>query len=227
MKYTISIEIPGGSINLEADSQKQVFEELSFWQSLPKVCPVDGSPVRLNTRDAKTSKGAPITYYELVSTSYPIFRGHVGQSADGSGALFYDGTWSHFDGQTETEIFARGKMVVDLEKYMSKFSTPSPKLAQPKPAASQPEPEPEDGQIVSGKMALLSQIETLFDNNPLAGRWLVKRWTTKFTPTSIRTEVDSMTDSECQKLADMCAQFAEKLVAEFNAYLAAGKTSGK
>lgn len=139
MKYTISIDIPGGTIQLEADSQKQVFDELSFWQSLPKFCPVDGSDVRLNVRD--TAKGV---YYEIVSTGSPIFRGHVGQNREG-GTLFYKDDWSHWTGEKEIVVRSNGINTPALDALLGKVAPkqPAPQQAPaPQPKVFLPEVVP-------------------------------------------------------------------------------------
>lgn len=236
MKYTINIEIPGGSIELEADSQKQVFEELSFWQSLPKTCPVDGSPIRLNVRDAKTGKGVKVTYYELISTGNPVFSGDVGQNIEG-GTLFYDGTWTYYDGQSETKIIHKGKPVVDVAKFLAGFAHKQPtqpvKTAAQTATQSQPTTttttteESTGGVLVNpGKMALEQQIKTLFPDNVLeATMWLLKRWTVKNTPGNVRVKIGYLTDDECSAIADQCAQYAEGITKAFKDFVIAGNAS--
>lgn len=201
MKYSVTISIPGGHLSLEMDSQKQVFDELSFWQSLPEYCPIDGSKVRLNSRDAHTAKKIAVVYYELVSTGEFPYRGYIGQNVEG-GTLFHDGTWRFYDGQAETVVWRDGRMVVDLNKLHGRTSP---------------------------FIRLENKIKMLFKADAKeAERWLILRYTRRRTPADVREYIVDLTGEECEAIWAALNDKPESYKATFAADVAAqGQSSGK
>lgn len=229
MKYTINIEIPGGTIQLEADSQKQVFEELSFWQSLPKICPVDGTPTRLNVRD--TSEGR---YFELVSTGDIPYRGHVGQNREG-GTLFHKDDWSHWTGAEDIKVRIGGVVQpAGMEKIRKLYHNRSVAPAQPvhpndKPVEPPTNPPAKDNKesptnpfadplagSTPADERLKGKINILFKGQAAeATAWLVEGYTRQRTPDNIRAAISALSPDECDLLADSLTQKGEAIKNRF------------
>jgi len=114
MSYTITIpNLPGGmTITCSAESQKEVIREAHFWQFLPTVCPLDGTPTIFSYREP-----AENSYYGVVSTGFPKYEYKIGQHKTG-GTLFTKEEWVYFDGHTEAVLWSRGKLTLVGEQLV-------------------------------------------------------------------------------------------------------------
>lgn len=104
------IRVPGGVVDIEAASQKELWELAAFYQSLPLVCPVDGTPTRFGFKEPGNFK-----YYVLLSSGEQVYEYAFGQATDG-GQLFPGKmkgagkearnvkTWAYYDAATQKEI---------------------------------------------------------------------------------------------------------------------------
>lgn len=104
------IRVPGGVVDIEAQSQKELWELAAFYQSLPLVCPVDGTPTRFGFKEPGNFK-----YYVLLSSGDQVYEYAFGQATDG-GQLFPGKmkgagkearnvkTWAYYDAATQKEI---------------------------------------------------------------------------------------------------------------------------
>lgn len=81
----MTITVPGeGLVEIEATDTKAVIEEASFWQSLPRECPVCRSELRFFHFTPQK-----YVYYGLVCKGETPHKVNFGQHMDG-GSLFYD-----------------------------------------------------------------------------------------------------------------------------------------
>lgn len=115
MSYTFTIpNLPGGmQITCTADSQKDTIREAHFWQSLPTVCPIDGTPTVFCFREPSDNQ-----YYSVISTGFPVYEYKIGQHKTG-GTLFAKEEWVHYDGERETVLWSRGKLTPAGERLVS------------------------------------------------------------------------------------------------------------
>lgn len=125
-RFTIP-NLPGGlEIVGEVDTEKEVFERVHFWQSLPSTCPIDGSPTILLFKEPADNK-----YYGLYSTGTVQYEFKIGQHKTG-GTLFSKNQWTRWDGEKETTIWENGKLTPEGQK-----------IAQPIQPNTKPAPPPE------------------------------------------------------------------------------------
>ena len=124
--YTFTIpNLPGGmQITCTADSQKDAIREAHFWQSLPTVCPIDGTPTIFCFREPSDNQ-----YYSVISTGFPQYEYKIGQHKTG-GTLFAKEEWTHYDGERETVLWSRGKLTPAGERLTS-GQKPTPRPAPP------------------------------------------------------------------------------------------------
>jgi hypothetical protein len=102
----MQLEIPGGLwIEIEKANQKELIEEASFWQSIPQVCPVDGSKTRLFFKEPGDFK-----YYGVTSTGDVRYELSFGQHREG-GTLFVKDEWTHWDGEAAVVVWKAGKQL--------------------------------------------------------------------------------------------------------------------
>ena len=87
------------TLELDAKSEKELWQKIAFYQSLPTTCPIDDTPTRFAFRSPKGND-----YYEIANTNpnYYITM-HVGQSKEG-GELYADGTWSWWDWKNKVDV---------------------------------------------------------------------------------------------------------------------------
>lgn len=101
---TFEAQIPGGGkITIACVDEKDVFRAASFWQSLPHVCPIDGTPTRLEHR--QTKKGDD--YWSVASTGPVVLELHVTHRKVG-GKIFNSGKWHYYDGREKHLIMDDG-----------------------------------------------------------------------------------------------------------------------
>jgi len=149
--YTFTIpNLPGQmTVTCTSDSQKDAIKEAHFWQSLPTVCPIDGTPTIFCFREPNDN-----AYYSVISTGFPVYEYKIGQHKTG-GTLFAKEEWVLFDGTSETVLWSRGKLTQAGEKARSSHGrgqehratttspTPPPateKIASPEPPPTTPDP---------------------------------------------------------------------------------------
>jgi hypothetical protein len=99
MKLILSV--PGGTLEIEGTTQKELIKQAAFFGSLPSVCPVCESATRFSFREPEGYE-----YYGLVCE-----QGHelkFGQHKEG-GTLFPKGEWTKFDGQKEVVLHRNGQ----------------------------------------------------------------------------------------------------------------------
>jgi len=97
MKATLTVL--GVTLELEATDEKELWQKIAFYQSLPTVCPIDDTPTRFGFRNPKGND-----YYEVCNSNpnyYITF--HVGQNREG-GTLFASGEWTWWDWQAKEEL---------------------------------------------------------------------------------------------------------------------------
>lgn len=113
--YTFTIpNLPGSmTVTCTSESQKDAIKEAHFWQSLPTVCPIDGTPTIFCFREP-----ADNAYYSVISTGFPVYEYKIGQHRTG-GTLFAKEEWVLFDGSSETVLWSRGKLTPAGEKARS------------------------------------------------------------------------------------------------------------
>lgn len=106
MTYKVQVpNLPGGMvIEIEVETQEDIFREVHFWQSLPAVCPVDQMPTRLLFKNPGDYK-----YFGLVSSGPVQYEYKVGQHKQGK-TLFPKEEWVLWDGTQEITVWQAGKM---------------------------------------------------------------------------------------------------------------------
>lgn len=106
MTYKVKVpNLPGGmEIEIEADTQAAIFQEVHFWQSLPVICPVDDFPTRLLYKNP-----GDFTYFGLVSSGPVQYEYKVGQHKQGK-TLFPKEEWVLWDGKQEITVWQAGRM---------------------------------------------------------------------------------------------------------------------
>lgn len=132
--YTFTIpNLPGGmQITCSAESQKDAIREAHFWQSLPTVCPIDGTPTIFCYREPKDN-----SYYSVISTGFPQYEYKIGQHKNGI-TLFAKEEWVIYDGEKETVVWNKGKLTPAGERLVHKQAQAHP--TQPSPAKDTPPP---------------------------------------------------------------------------------------
>lgn len=135
-------------LELEAKSEKDLWQQVAFYQSLPTTCPIDDTPTRFAFRSPQGND-----YYEIANTNphyYITF--HVGQNKEG-GSLFASGEWAWWDYVNKVEIpLAKWSTLTEAGKQLRKQilggAAPNPTTAtvtatkeQAKPAPTKPSAE--------------------------------------------------------------------------------------
>lgn len=130
-------------LELEAKSEKDLWQQVAFYQSLPTVCPIDDTPTRFAFRSPQGND-----YYEIANTNphyYITF--HVGQNKEG-GSLFASGDWAWWDYVNKVEIpLAKWSTLTDAGKQLRQqilggASTGSATAAPKPPAVQAPATKP-------------------------------------------------------------------------------------
>lgn len=152
----LTIQVPGGELEITGDTQKALIEQAAFWQSLPLVCPVDGTPTRLHYKEPKG-----FSYYGVVSTGARKYEMGIGQHKEG-GTLYAKDRWSYFDGEREVVVWEYGRPTNEA------------------PAQAQPEAEDGDEDDAGHRPALITQ-EQIASLNKLGIRLYgnQKKWVAK------------------------------------------------
>jgi hypothetical protein len=95
------LAVPGGTLEIEGTSQKELIKQAAFFGSLPCVCPVCESATRFSFREPEGYE-----YYGLICE-----QGHelkFGQHKEG-GTLFPKGEWTKFDGKQDVVLHRNGQ----------------------------------------------------------------------------------------------------------------------
>lgn len=123
--YKMTIQVPGGVMEVPGDSLEAVIKAASFLQNLPTVCPVDGTPTRLNYR-----KAGGFEYFGLVSTGSPQYTYPFGRPLE-KGDEFFEGKfvkqgkegetrrqWCYYDHSKQEQIvvWEDGKLLVNVQR---------------------------------------------------------------------------------------------------------------
>lgn len=148
--YTFTIpNLPGQmTVTCTSESQKDAIKEAHFWQSLPTVCPIDGTPTIFCFREP-----ADNAYYSVISTGFPVYEYKIGQHRTG-GTLFAKEEWVLFDGSSETVLWSRGKLTPAGKKARSshgkeqehRATTTQPPVAPPVEKTAPPTQPPPTSQ---------------------------------------------------------------------------------
>lgn len=143
--FKLQISVPGGSLEITGDKQKDIIKQAAFFQSLPQICPVDGSPAVFHFKQPDDFE-----YFGLVSTGEGRrYEYKCGQHRDGH-TLFAKDQWVFWDGQREIVVWEAGRFV----------NGHGPKVAQPEQrpqlhteTQAQPRPEPQQQAVVQHRQA--------------------------------------------------------------------------
>lgn len=136
MPYKVQVpNLPGGMvIEIEVETQEDIFREVHFWQSLPTVCPVDQMPTRLLFKSPGDYK-----YFGLVSSGPVQYEYKVGQHKQGK-TLFPKEEWVLWDGTQEITVWQAGKMTPNGMALVGRSAQQNGR-AVTKPAGARPDPQ--------------------------------------------------------------------------------------
>lgn len=99
----LQVTIPGNILmEITAEDPKEVFRQVSFWGSLPHICPIDGYPTRLEHRNHDDND-----YYEVVSTGPVPWRRKCGIRKDKDQSLFFrseERAWGYWDAERKEQV---------------------------------------------------------------------------------------------------------------------------
>lgn len=152
-------------LELEAKSEKDLWQQVSFYQSLPTVCPIDDTPTRFAFRSPQGND-----YYEIANTNphyYITF--HVGQNKEG-GSLFASGEWAWWDYINKVEIpLAKWSTLTDAGKQLRQQilggAAPNPPAVQApatKPVAQATTPDKPSAELVAARKVLHALGQTYY-----------------------------------------------------------------
>lgn len=98
----ITIERTFGKIEVDSADAKELIREMSFWQTLPDICPLCGTELILFYRNPKDN-----SYYGLVCKGKVKHETNFGQHKVGDG-LYYKNEWkeafSSYQDERDAEI---------------------------------------------------------------------------------------------------------------------------
>jgi hypothetical protein len=132
--YKMTIAVPGGTMEVPAQTLKELIKLTSFLQGLPRICPVDDTPTRLSYRMLKFDN------YGLASTGTPVYYLDFGIPTKGDEEFFLgkhkDGEtkvrWTHYDHATDktTVMWEDGKLTAEGQKARGRASNGKEAIAQ-------------------------------------------------------------------------------------------------
>ena len=140
--YKMTIQVPGGTMEVPGDSLEAVIKAASFLQNLPFVCPVDGTPTRLSYR-----KAGGYDYYGLVSTGAAVYTYPFGRPLEKGDGEFFEGKvvkagketstrrqWCYYDHDKQEQIvlWEDGRLTAEGRKRQAGLRQAQP----PTPEAS-------------------------------------------------------------------------------------------
>lgn len=136
----LKMGVPGGEMEITGDNQREIFEQASFWQNLPTVCPLDGYPTRMDHRQPQGND-----YYQLQTTGPFPFVYKLGIRQEDH-ALFPKNQWVYFSRDaineetgkrgTDVIVWDRGRLV--RENLPAGVNVPENVGSAPAPAEAGP-----------------------------------------------------------------------------------------
>ena len=149
MSYSIKLTILGMELQFDAADQKDLWRQVSLFQALPEVCPIDDTPTRLNYRYVDEND-----FFAVVNSGPFPFKYPLGQYKKG-GDLFAKNAWVIWDveQQREVTLWEDGRLTPAGERYRIDSIRRTAK-APAALAPAQGQPAPEAAQIaVAGRQA--------------------------------------------------------------------------
>lgn len=144
MSYSIEIVALGLKLQFTAADQKDLWRQVSLFQALPDVCPVDGSATRLNYRYIDEND-----FFEVVSTGTVQYKFPLGQYKKG-GDLFTKNMWVMWDTDAKQELtlWENGRLTPPGERIKANAArrvpdAPSQPVAKPSAPVAQAVVKPE------------------------------------------------------------------------------------
>ncbi len=136
MSYSVKIPVLNMEIQFSAADQKDLWRQVSLFQSLPVACPIDDTPARFNYRYVDEND-----FFEVVSTGPVLYKYLLGQYKKG-GDLFPKNCWVLWDGDKKEEItlWENGRLTPTGERHRAEALRRTTKPA-PVAAIGQPAPE--------------------------------------------------------------------------------------
>lgn len=98
MSYSVKMPVLNMEIQFSAADQKDLWRQVSLFQSLPATCPIDDTPARFNYRYVDEND-----FFEVVNTGPVLYKYLLGQYKKG-GDLFPKNTWVLWDADRKEEI---------------------------------------------------------------------------------------------------------------------------
>lgn len=153
--YTFTVaNLPGGlTITGEVDGPKEVFQHVHFWQSLPHVCPIDGTATVLRFKQP-----GDFEYYSLASTGTPTYEYKLGIHNTKDKTLFAKGQWTLWDAEKKEEV-----VVWENGQFLNGH--------KPKPQAQRADPTPRNNGKQRREMPPEVQFQTPPQDEQKVGRW--------------------------------------------------------
>lgn len=138
MPYNIKLTILGMELQFDAADQKDLWRQVSLFQALPEVCPIDDTPTRLNYRYVEEND-----FFAVVNSGPFPFKYPLGQYKKG-GDLFAKNAWVIWDvdQQKEITLWEDGRLTPAGERYrIDSIRRTAKAPVTLAPAQGQPAPE--------------------------------------------------------------------------------------
>jgi hypothetical protein len=119
------VKVPGGVLSFDVETLEELFQRASLIQSMPAVCPIDGSDTCLNYMEIDDNP-----YYSVRSVQNPQYSYKYGRKKAG-GALFPKG-WYEYDPVNKCQWFWR-----DGQWYAVSSEDSTPLFDKPRPVSKQ------------------------------------------------------------------------------------------
>lgn len=117
------VKVPGGTLEFEAETIEQVFEQATLLASMPLYCPIDGSDTALDKAEYDG-----YVYYSVRSLENPQYSFRYGARKEGKG-LFPKG-WYEYDAVNKCQWFWK-----DAKWYAVNKEDGSPLFDKPRPGS--------------------------------------------------------------------------------------------
>lgn len=151
----LEMDAPGGTLTIEGEDVKKLVTEAAFFQALPTVCPIDGTPTRF---DHRSPQG--YDYYSVVSTGPTRFECKLGQHQEG-GTLFVKGQWTYYDLNTKQDVVVwdYGKPTEEGARIMERLGRNPGSARSQSTAPADPTPRPAgNGAPLPGHIDWMKQV---------------------------------------------------------------------